>query len=326
MANERDTVEALIPNMSVEATFLVASKELRTTRSGDYFINCQLQDRTGKISARMWQASESIFNSIPQGGFLHVKGRTEEYRGQLQMVIEACRPVPADQVDIAEFLPATRRDVEEMWGELLEILRGIRNKHLRLLIKKFVEDHKLVAAYKRSPAAMQMHHAYIGGLLEHTLGVARSAAALLPLYPKVNADLVLAGVFLHDIGKTAELAATTAINYTDAGQLVGHITMAAIWIEQKAALVAEETGESIPRRTIDLLQHLILAHHGEHGFGSPKLPAIPEAFFLHYVDNLDAKIWMTTNLIESDPDGESSWTPYQRTLETRVYKRSGELD
>jgi 3'-5' exoribonuclease len=326
MASERIVVEKLIANMPVEGTFLVARKELRTTRSGDYYITCELQDRTGKVSARMWQASESIFNSIPQGGFLHVKARTEEYRGQLQMVIEACRPIPAEQVDIAEFLPATSRDVEEMWAELLEILRGIKNKHLRLLIKKFVEDHDLVAAYKRSPAAMQMHHPFIGGLLEHTWGVARSASALLPLYPKVNADLVLAGVFLHDIGKTAELAATTAITYTDRGQLVGHITMAAVWIEQKAALVEEETGERIARKTIDLLQHLILSHHGEHGFGSPKLPAIPEAFFLHYLDNLDAKMWMTTNVIEDDPDAESAWTPYQRTLETRLFKGSGTLE
>jgi 3'-5' exoribonuclease len=194
------------------------------------------------------------------------------------------------------------------------------------LIKKFVEDHDLVAAYKRSPAAMQMHHPFIGGLLEHTWGVARAAAAVLPLYPKVNADLVLAGVFLHDIGKTSELAATTAITYTDPGQLVGHITMAAVWIEQKAALVEEDTGERIPRKTINLLQHLILSHHGEHGYGSPKLPAIPEAFFLHYLDNLDAKMWMTTNLIEGDPDAESSWTPYQRTLETKLYKGSGTLE
>ena len=163
------------------------------------------------------------------------------------------------------------------------------------------------------------------GLLEHTLNVARNAKALLPFYPKLNADLVLAGVFLHDIGKAAELSAGTAINYTDRGMLVGHITIAVIWVGEKARAVAEETSEPFPQRTLDMLQHIILSHHGAQEFGSPKLPAIPEAYFVHHLDNLDAKIWMTLNQIANDPDANSDFTAYSRTLETRLYKRSGEL-
>ena len=183
-----------------------------------------------------------------------------------------------------------------------------------------------MAAFKRAPAAMTMHHAYLGGLLEHTLNVVRAAEALLPLYPTLNADLVLAGAFLHDLAKSAELTAGVNIRYTDRGQLVGHITIAAVWVQQKAQLLSEELSEPFPRKIVDLLQHLLLSHHGCHEFGSPKLPAIPEAFFLHYLDNLDAKMFMTANAIESDRDPDASFTGWVRALETRLYKHSGTLE
>ena len=326
MDTERRNVNQLTPGMTLDQVFLVRDKDLRTTKAGGLYVLCTLCDKTGTLPARMWQASETIYNSIPVDGFLHVKGRTEDYKGNLQFIIDACRPYSRDKVDVADFLPVTELDIEQMWAELLEILRAVKDENLRMLIKKFVEDHELVAAFKRSPAAMQMHHPFIGGLLEHTLNIARDARALLPLYPKLNADLVLTGVFLHDIGKSAELTAGTAINYTDRGMLVGHITIAAVWVSQKAAAVAEETAQPFPQKTIDLLQHVILSHHGAYEFGSPKLPAVPEAFFIHYLDNLDAKMWMTTHAVEEDPDAESSFTSYLRQLETRVYKNSGQLD
>ncbi|MFP4105352.1 MAG: 3'-5' exoribonuclease YhaM family protein [Phycisphaerae bacterium] len=325
MDNQHIFIVDLKPGMPLEQTFLVREKELRTTKKGGLYLSCTLADKSGTVPGRMWQVSESIANSIPAGGFLQVKGRTEDYRGSLQFIIDACRPIPADRIQLDDYLACSPYDPEEMWSELLEILRGIKNKPLRLLIKKFVEDKDFVAGYKRSPAAMQMHHPYIAGLLEHTLGMARAARALLPLYPKLNADLVLAGVFLHDMGKTAELTSGTAVNYTVRGQLVGHITMAAIWVERKAALVADETGEPFPQQTIDLLQHLILSHHGVHEYGSPKLPAIPEAYFLHYIDNLDAKMFMTLTMVDKDTDPDAAFTTYNRALETRVYKHSQTL-
>lgn len=325
MDAQRQFINELKPGMTLDQVFLVRDKDLRTTKAGDPYVVCTLCDKTGSLSARMWRASEAIFKSIEVDGFLHVKGRTEEYRGNLQFVIDGCRPYPRDKAELADFLAVTELDVEQMWAELLEILRGVKDKYLRLLIKKFIEDHQFVAAFKRSPAAMQMHHPFIGGLLEHTLGMARAAAALLPLYPKLNADLLLAGVFLHDAGKTAELSAGTSLNYTDRGQLVGHITIAAIWVAEKAAAVADETGEPFPAKTVDLLQHLILSHHGVHEYGSPKLPAIPEAFALHYLDNLDAKMYMTIKAVDNDADEDASFTPYLRAIETRVYKHSRTL-
>ena len=324
MDTQRLYVNQLSAGLTIDQVFLVRDKDLRTTKNGDLYVMCTLCDRTGTLPARMWRASEPIYNSIPVDGFLHVKGRCEDYRGNLQFIIDGCRPYARDKVDLADFLATTPRDVEAMWSELLELLRAIKDKHLRLLMKKFVEDTEFVAGFKRSPAAMQMHHPYIGGLLEHTVGVVRAATAILPLYPELNADLVLAGCFLHDIGKAAELSSKPGFNYTDRGQLVGHITITAIWLAAKAAAITAETGQPFPPRLLDVLQHLVLSHHGCHEFGSPKLPAIPEAFVVHYLDNLDAKLWMTANAIESDSDAEASFTSYLRAIETRVYKRSGD--
>jgi len=325
MAETRCYIKDFKNGQGLDEVFLVRDKDLRTTRSGDLYIQCTLVDKTGQIAARMWKASETIYNAVPVDGFLQVKGRVDEYRGALQVIIDACRPISPEKVNLADYLQVTERDVEVMWSELLEILRGIKDAPLRLLIKKFVEDRDLVAAFKRCPAAMQMHHPFIGGLLEHTLNVARAAQALLSLYPKLNADLVLAGVFLHDIGKIAELSYGTSTTYTDRGQLIGHITIAAIWISEKAAAVAEETSEPFPQRTLDLLQHIILSHHGVYEYGSPKLPMIPEAFFIHYLDNLDAKIFMTTSAIEKAPGDDASFTPYLPQLEARIFKHSGDL-
>lgn len=309
-----------MPGETLDQLFLVREKDMRTTKSGDLYLVCTLTDRTGALPARMWNISEAIFNSVPVDGFIHVKGRTEDYRGTLQCVIDACRPWATEKVELADFLPVTELDVEEMWAELCELLRGLKDKWVRLLVKKFMEDREFVAAFKRAPASMQLHHPYIGGLLEHTLGVMKSAAAVLPLYPKLSADLILAGSFLHDIGKTVELAASTSMTYTDRGLLVGHITIGAVMLAEKAKLLSQELNEPFAPRTLDLLQHIVLSHHGTMEFGSPRLPCVPEAFVVHYLDNLDAKIWMTQHCISNDPDPKSAFTAYNRALETRLYK------
>jgi len=326
MDTERRFITELKPNETLDQVFLVRDKDLRTASNGSFYIMCTLVDRTGQLNTRMWRANEAIYKAIPVDGFLRARGRTENYRGNLQFIIEALQPVAQENVELAEFLPATVHDIEQMWSELLEILRAVKNPYLRMLIKKFVEDHEFVAAFKRSPAAVEMHQAYIGGLLEHTLHVARAAVDVLKLYSQLNTDLLLTGVFLHDAGKTAELTRELGFHYTDRGQLVGHITLAAVWVQQKADLIAAETGEPFPAKTIDLLQHVILSHHGIHEYGSPKLPAIPEAMALHYLDNLDAKMNMFERLITTDADPENNFTNYYRALEVRIYKHSNALD
>lgn len=303
-----------------DQVFLVNAKDLRTTTQGSLYIHFVFADRTGQLLGRMWQASEEIFKTIPEGGFLRVRGRAENYKGAMQFIVDGLQPVRMEDVDLADFLPRTERDVEEMWSETKAILRTIKDPNLLQLIKKFVEDERLVAAYKKAPAAMQLHHAYLGGLLEHTLNVLELGKLVCPRYPRINRDLVLAGIFLHDVGKSAELSYETSFGYSDYGQLVGHIVIAAIWIERKITEVEAETGKPFPTALRELLLHVVLAHHGKYEFGSPRLPAIPEAMLIHLLDNVDAKLAQYFTAIDADPDPAGHWTQFVRALDTRIFK------
>lgn len=304
-----------------EQVFLIASKDLRTTTSGGLYIHAVLVDRTGQIPARMWQASEAIYATMPTGGFMLIKGRAESYKGSMQFIIEALRAVDQPkEIDLADFLPRTEGDIEEMWRRTQEILGEIQNEYVSELIGQFLADEELVRRFKIAPAALQMHHAYLGGLLEHTLNVLEMALLVVPRYPKVSLDLVLAGVFLHDIAKIAELKYDTSFAFTDGGQLVGHIVQGAIWIELKTATAAKKMGKPFPAEIKWVLQHIVLAHHGRYEFGSPKLPAIPEVMAVHHLDNIDAKLNMMQREIDTDPDPKNRWTQYSRALETRLYK------
>ncbi len=301
--------------------FMVASKDLRTTSQGSLYIHAILADRTGQVLARMWQATQGVFDAMPEGGFVRVRGRTENYKGNLQFIIDAVRPVEDKDIDLSEFLPRTDKDVEQMWARVLEILRMVKNEHLLALVGEFVRDDEFVASFKRAPAAVQLHHAYLGGLLEHTLNILELALVVTPRYPDVSQDLVLVGVFLHDIGKTAELSYKTSFGYTDEGQLIGHLVQACAWIDRRAEAAAAKTAKPFPPDLKAVLQHIVVAHHGTHEFGSPKLPAVPEAMLIHHLDNIDAKMNNMFRLIREDSNDQSDWTQFVRALETKIYKR-----
>lgn len=301
--------------------FLVGSKDLRTTSNGSLYIHCVLRDKTGQLLGRIWQASEPMFQSMPEGGFMRFKGRVENYKGSLQFIVDAMQPVNPADVDLADFMPQTEENIDEMFERVKAILRNIKNPHLLNLMKQFLTDERLMYRFRKAPAAIQMHHAFIGGLLEHTRNLLELAMLVIPRYPKVSLDLVLAGVFLHDIGKTAELSYGTNFEYTNEGQLVGHIVQCVIWIEEKVRAVEAETGKPFPPEIKTALEHLVLSHHGKYEFGSPKLPAMPEAIAIHHIDNLDAKLQMYLQKIEADPDASSDWTEYIRGLDTKIYKK-----
>jgi 3'-5' exoribonuclease len=310
-----------------DQVFLIHKKDLRTTTNGSLYIHLVLADRTGQLLGRIWSATQQQYDLIPEGGFLRVRGRTESYKGSLQFIVDGMRPVEMGEIDVADFLPRTKYDVEKMWDETLGVLRTVKDPMLLALIKQFVQDKGIVAGYKKAPAAIANHHAYIGGLLEHTLNLMRLATRIFgekdesaTLYPGVSRDLILTGIFLHDIGKITELTYDTNFAYTTGGQLVGHIAQAAIWIDRKAAEVEEETGKPFPSDLQSVLTHIVLAHHGKHEFGSPKLPACAEAMVIHYLDNIDAKVNMALGAIEADKTPESDWTEWVRPLETRIYK------
>lgn len=319
--HKRTPIRELQAGQQIEdAVYRVQQKDLRTTSNGGLYIHAVLADSTGEMLARMWSASQGVFDAMPEGGFLYFRGRVENYKGARQFIIDGMRAVAKGEIDPSDFLPTTPYNVDEMWARLLEILRCVKNPDLRALIAKFVKDDKFVAAFKRAPAARANHHAYLGGLLEHTLGLLELAAVVVPRYRQVNMDLALVGTFLHDVGKVRELGYETNIEYTTEGQLLGHITQGVLWVHEKVREIETETGKPFSRETLILVDHLILAHHGKYEFGSPKLPAIPEAIILHHLDNLDAKVHMMLGEIANDPDKAGEWTQYNRALETKVYK------
>jgi len=320
-ARPRRSIDELESGQRLEDDiYLITQKDLRTTTNGGLYIHAVLADRGGQVVARMWNASKQIYDSMPETGLMRITGRVESYKGKPQVIIDGVRTVDEGEADPTDFLPCSEFDIERMWTRTKEILREIKNPDLLALVAKFINDEKFVKVFKQAPAARTNHHAYLGGLLEHTLNMLETARLILPRYPKVSADLVLAGTFLHDAGKTEELASESSFNYTTEGQLVGHIVMTAIWINEKAREIEAESQRAFPENLLATLQHIIVAHHGKYEFGSPKLPATAEAVMVHYLDNLDAKLNMVFKAIDTDLDDQSDWTKWTPALETRVFK------
>jgi 3'-5' exoribonuclease len=303
-----------------DAIVLIAQKDLRTGQNGGLYIHAVFADASGQLVARMWNASQEIYESIPESGLLHVKGRVESYKGKLQFIIDGVRGVDPGEAALSDFLPRTRYDVEKMWARVLEIERTVRNPELLALLARFINDAEFVRRYKSAPAARTNHHAFIGGLLEHTLSLLELALLVLPRYPEVNRDLVLAGLFLHDAGKTSELSFEAGFSYTNEGQLLGHIVQVMMWLAVRAREVESQSGKPFPQPLLYALGHIVVSHHGKYEFGSPKLPSTPEAILVHHLDNLDAKLNMAFTAIAADPDTSSEWTAWVPALETKIFK------
>ncbi len=298
---------------------MVRNPILRSTTRGDLYIAMYLMDRTGQVNGRMWQATENVYNSLPQPGFVKVQGRSEVYQNKLQIVVNSICPIDADKVALEDFLARTDKDQAQMFAEVKRILSGIQNTQLKALVDEYLADEELMETFCNCPAAVKMHHDYLGGLLEHTHNMLRVTAVITPLYPGIQTDLVLAGIFLHDMGKTEELSYDMAFAYTDSGQLVGHISQSLVMLNRKADALRAK-GVEISQETLDAVGHIILSHHGSYEFGSPKLPATPEAFVVTYIDNLDAKVNQVMSAIENEP-GDADWTVWKGPLQTRLYRK-----
>ncbi|MBN1125346.1 MAG: HD domain-containing protein [Sedimentisphaerales bacterium] len=307
------------PGMQINDVYMVTQPLLRNTTRGDLYIAMYLSDRTGKVNARMWQASQQIYDQLPSEGFVQIRGNSELYKDSLQMVVNDIQVVEPAQVKLADYLPRTEKNIAEMFQQLKEMLGVIKDPGLRALVGEFLSDADLMRNFCTAPGGMQVHHAYLGGLLEHVHNMLQVAVAILPLYPKVQRDLVLAAIFVHDLGKTTELSYEMAFSYTDEGQLLGHLVQGTRMIYQKADAVASK-GTPVDPDVLNSLIHIVLAHHGEYEFGSPKLPATAEAFMVNYIDNLDARMNQVVGAIDTDPSPDA-WTPYVRTLETRLFKK-----
>ncbi len=306
----------------VDDVFVISNKQFAASSNGKFYIKAFISDRTSQITARMWNATRDIFNAMPESGFLKVRGRVENYQNNLQFIIEQLWQAKTGTFDMAELMPHTEKDIPQMAARLREILGTIRSKSLKSIIDAYIADEKLMTNFERAPAAMSFHHAYIGGLLEHTLNVLETSSVMVKFYPGLSRDLVLAGVFLHDIAKTWELSYESAFNYTDAGYLVGHVVKSAMWIDQKVAEAEKKTGEKISQQLVDVLQHIILSHHGELEFGAAKVPSTPEAIFVHYMEDLDAKMAMSLAATrgEASPNADANWTEYIKAFNGRLFR------
>ena len=310
-----------VPGDVVEDVFVMTGKQFSTSTNGKYFIKCFLSDRTTQMTARMWNASRDIFNAMPDAGFIKVRGHIENYQTNLQFIIEQSWAAKDGAYEISDLIPHTDKNIDQMCKRLRELLDSIHNRHLGALVQAYLDDQPLMDKLCKAPAAMNFHHAFIGGLLEHTLNAIEVADAICRFYPGLNRDLVITGIFLHDIAKTWELTYDCAFGYSDGGQLVGHIVKSAIWVEQKRTVAEQILGEKIPQNLIDVIQHIILSHHGTPEFGAVKIPSTPEAIAVHYIENLDAKLMMSLQATrDAESKSEGNWTEYMKQFGGRLYR------
>lgn len=306
----------------LEEVFVISNKQLSTTQTGKPFIKCFVGDRTRQVPARMWNATPAIFNAMPEGGFLRLAGKVESYQENLQFIIDRFWIIEdPSEVVLDHLMPHTTKNIDQMFARLTTLVRSVRNTHLLALADAYLADEELMRKFRHSPAATTFHHSFIGGLLEHTLNMLEVADSICPHYPLISRDLVIVGIFLHDIAKTWELTSDSAFSYSDGGHLVGHIVKSAIWVESKAKEAEAALGEPIPAAMVDVIQHLILSHHGQPEFGAARVPASPEAILIHYIDNIDAKMTMALGVTrESNNAAEGNFTEYQKALGVRLYR------
>ncbi|HLH43162.1 MAG TPA: HD domain-containing protein [Bryobacteraceae bacterium] len=309
-------VSELQANQTVQGTFLVSYKDIRQKRSGEPYLALTLADRTGDLEAKMFDNASEALDTFDRGDFVRVKGLFQIFQNRPQLLLHKIQPVADSEVDASDFFATSARDRGEMFRELQAWIAGMVDPHLKSLAEAIFGDESIARPFRDAPAAKSVHHAWIGGLIEHVLSMCHLAKFAAAHYPGVDFDLLLTGVLLHDIGKIRELSYSRSIAYTSEGQLLGHIMIGIGIVEEKLRGLPQ-----FPRRLHDLLLHMILSHHGELEFGSPKMPLFPEALLLHCIDNLDSKMECMRGLIEKDKLVEGVWTAYSPVLERSVLKK-----
>ncbi|MSO21123.1 MAG: HD domain-containing protein [Acidobacteria bacterium] len=308
-------VRDLQPNTVIVSAFLVQTKDLRYKKTGEGYLSLILSDKSGEMEAKIWENVAELLPLFERDDFVKVKGAVQVFRNKPQLTIHRIKKVPDNDVDVADFFPHSERDPEEMWQELQAVVASLDRQPLRDLFGLILGDPEIADRLKRAPAAKSMHHAFLGGLLEHVLSLARLARLVLQNYPTLDGDLVVSGVILHDLGKIYEMSYSRSIQYTSHGQLLGHMILEIQILHDKLRQLPE-----FPKRLQILLEHLIISHHGQYEFGSPKLPMFPEALLLHYIDDLDSKLQGMQMLIAKDATTSGEWTGYLPSLGRTLLK------
>lgn len=299
----------------VDSVFLVKEKISAMAKNGKPYLTLRLMDKSGELEAKVWDNVDHLSATFDKDDFVAVRSKATVYLGKMQLVVADLKRVPEEEVELADFLPETERDIREMEAELFDLLATIDDEYLSRLLKSFFDDPPFMALYRSAPAAKGMHHVYLGGLLEHSLAVAKLVDRIVPLYGGINRDLLIAGALLHDVGKVREMAYFRSFDYTDEGKLLGHITIGVEMVHEKIAAIP-----AFPQNLAMLLKHMLLSHHGQYEFGSPKRPKTLEATILNYLDDLDSKINGIRTHIMREPDNQSCWTSYHRLYDRYFYK------
>ncbi len=299
----------------VASVFLVKDKITAMAKNGKPYLTVRLMDKSGEIEGRVWDNADEVAATFGKDDFIAIRAKASVYLGKMQLIIAQLKQVPDAQVNLADFLPESPRSLEEMCGQLDLLLESIKNPWLRRLMALFREDEPFMALYRSAPAAKGMHHVYLGGLLEHSLSVAKLVELMVPQYERLNRDLLVAGALLHDVGKVREMAYARAFDYTDEGKLLGHITIGVEMIHEKIIRI-----DGFPRELGLLLKHMILSHHGQYEYGSPKRPKTIEATVLNYLDDMDSKINGIRTHMNKELDNGARWTGYHK-LYDRYYFR-----
>jgi len=308
-------VAELQPNQVITATFLVQQKDIRQKKTGEPYLSLMLGDRTGEIDAKMWDNVEEVMSTFERDDFVRIRGLAQIHLNRLQITIQKLQKVEESSIDLADYFPASKRNPEEMFVELRQMLSALTNPHLHALCQAFLDDNEIARLYKIAPAAKSMHHAYLGGLLEHVLSMANLARMMAPHY-EADLDLLLTGVLLHDIGKIHELTYDRSFGYSVEGSLVGHMFIGLRMMDEKLRAVP-----GFPANLRLLLEHMILSHHGQLEFGSPKQPAFLEALLLHHIDNLDSKMASLRTSLEKDRGIDGFFTGFNAALERQILKK-----
>ncbi len=300
---------AQFENKVITTSFVVASKQVRPRKTGELYLQLTFADRTGHLEAKMWDNVAEHIDRFEQDDFVKVKGLLNRFNGKFQFTVHKLRRLEDAEVEFADYLPKTEKNVDELWAWLASRVATLENPYLKALLEAFMADPAVASAYRTAPAAKTLHHAVIGGLLDHVCSLIRLCELAAQNYPNINRDLLLAGAFLHDIGKIHELSYNRAIQYTTEGQLLGHMI---IELEMLHAKIAQLPG--FPAELKLLLEHLIISHHGHYEFGSPKLPMFPEALMLHYLDDLDSKMESMRAQLEREAPNPDDWAGYNSSL------------
>jgi 3'-5' exoribonuclease len=311
----------LQPNQTVQGTFLVTYKDVRQKKSGEPYLTLTLTDRSGELDAKMWDNAAEALSTFERDDFVRVKGLLQIFQNRPQLTLHKIQPVAESEIDLADYLPASKRDRDEMFREVQGWIAGVSNPHLKHLLEVVFADEEIARAYRTAPAAKTVHHNWIGGLIEHVLSLCTLARSSATNYPHVDFDLLLTGVLLHDIGKIRELHYARSFGYTTEGQLLGHIQIGVQMVLDKLRGIPD-----FPPRLRDLVVHLILSHHGELEFGSPKIPMFPEALLLHLIDNMDSKMECMRSLIDRDQQVQGEWTAYSSPLDRAALKKRKYLE